>query len=208
MVYQPVRASRSFAEHVGSYQERLDLLGQAEEPQPVARAQDRARGRMKHCFSADACQRYDGDPVTLADPGFAQRLVHEVSATEREFVEARQPSAVDFAAGVQNLHGAAIPVQVREDVEIRDAGGEIHGTGLPRLHELTLRGGDLVDQSLREARVRERHGVTVVALTRVSGETVLHPTAGTVLRAGDRLRLFGLPQQIEALLVGSDVLSE
>src|SRR5207247_2146646 len=72
--------------------------------------------------------------------------------------------------------------------EILDAGGEIHGTGLPRLHEVTLRGGDLVDQSLREARVRERHGVTVVALTRVSGETVLHPTAGTVLRAGDRLR--------------------
>src|SRR3989441_3103373 len=58
----------------------------------------------------------------------------------------------------------------------------------PRLHEVTLRGGDLVDQSLREARVRERFGVTVVAVTRASGETVLHPTADTVLRAGDRLR--------------------
>src|SRR5207302_10943375 len=96
----------------------------------------------------------------------------------------------------------------RGAMESLDAGGEIPGAGLPRLHEVTLRGGDLVDQSLREARVRERHGVTVVAVTRVNGETVLHPTAGTVLRAGDRLRLFGLPQQIDALLGGSDVLSE
>jgi len=35
---------------------------------------------------------------------------------------------------------------------------------------------------------------------------VLHPTADTVLRAGDRLRLFGLSQQIDALLAGSEVL--
>jgi len=96
----------------------------------------------------------------------------------------------------------------RGAMESVDAGGEIPGAGLPRLHEVTLRGGDLVDQSLREARVRERFGVTVVAVTRASGETVLHPTADTVLRAGDRLRLFGLPQKIDGLLAGSEVLSE
>src|SRR2546426_667838 len=96
----------------------------------------------------------------------------------------------------------------RGAMESLDAGGEIPGAGLPRLHEVTLRGGDLVDQSLREARVRERFGVTVVAVTRASGETVLHPTADTVLRAGDRLRLFGLPQKIDGLLAGSEVLSE
>src|SRR2546427_805715 len=96
----------------------------------------------------------------------------------------------------------------RGAMESLDAGGEIPGAGLPRLHEVTLRGGDLVDQSLREARVRERFGVTVVAVTRASGEMVLHPTADTVLRAGDRLRLFGLPQKIDGLLAGSEVLSE
>src|SRR2546422_160555 len=96
----------------------------------------------------------------------------------------------------------------RGAMESLDTGGEIPGAGLPRLHEVTLRGGDLVDQSLREARVRERFGVTVVAVTRASGETVLHPTADTVLRAGDRLRLFGLPQKIDGLLAGSEVLSE
>src|SRR5437667_215281 len=94
----------------------------------------------------------------------------------------------------------------RGAMESVDAGGEIPGAALPRLHEVTLRGGSLVDQSLREAHVRERFGVTVVAVTRANGETVLHPTADTVLRAGDRLRLFGLSQQIDALLAGSEVL--
>src|SRR5438552_3184654 len=94
----------------------------------------------------------------------------------------------------------------RGAMESVDSGGEIPGAALPRLHEVTLRGGSLVDQSLREAHVRERFGVTVVAVTRANGETVLHPTADTVLRAGDRLRLFGLSQQIDALLAGSEVL--
>src|SRR5436190_1248924 len=96
----------------------------------------------------------------------------------------------------------------RGAMESVDAGGEIPGAALPRLHEVTLRGGSLVDQSLREAHVRERFGVTVVAGTRANGETGLHPTADTVLRAGDRLRLFGLPQKIDGLLAGSEVLSE
>ena len=94
----------------------------------------------------------------------------------------------------------------RGAMESVDSGGEIPGAALPRLHEVTLRGGSLVDQSLREAHVRERFGVTVVAVTRANGETVLHPTADTVLRAGDRLRLFGLSPQIDALLAGSEVL--
>lgn len=96
----------------------------------------------------------------------------------------------------------------RGAMESVDAGSEIPGAGLPRLHEVTLRGGSLVDQSLREAHVRERFGVTVVAVMRANGETVLHPTADTVLRIGDRLRLFGLAQQIAALLAGPEVLIE
>jgi CPA2 family monovalent cation:H+ antiporter-2 len=89
----------------------------------------------------------------------------------------------------------------------RAAGGE-SGTGLPQLREIGLKGGHLVGQSLGEARIRERFGVNVVAVRRASGETVEDPTAETVLRAGDRLRLFGLPRQIDALLSGSEVLIE
>src|SRR4029453_14832718 len=41
-----------------------------------------------------------------------------------------------------------------------------------------------------------------------TGEEIADPTAETALRRGDRLRLFGLPRQIDALLSGSEVLSE
>jgi len=41
-----------------------------------------------------------------------------------------------------------------------------------------------------------------------TGEAIADPTAETVLRTGDRLRLFGLPRQIDALLSGSQVLIE
>jgi CPA2 family monovalent cation:H+ antiporter-2 len=82
------------------------------------------------------------------------------------------------------------------------------GSGLPQLREVGLRGGHLVGQSLGEARIRERFGVTVVAVTRATGEEIADPTAETVLRQGDRLRLFGLRRQIDTLLSGSAVLIE
>jgi Trk K+ transport system NAD-binding subunit len=69
---------------------------------------------------------------------------------------------------------------------------------LPRIADLTLGPGALADQSLREARIRERLGVTVVAVTRPQGPVVVNPSAETILRAGDRVRVFGLPEQIEA----------
>src|SRR5436309_1166971 len=96
----------------------------------------------------------------------------------------------------------------RGAVERARAEAEDAETGLPQLREITLKSGHLVDQSLGEARLRERFGVTVVAVTRAAGETLADPTAETVLRAGDRLRLFGLSRQIDALLSGSEVLIE
>lgn len=72
--------------------------------------------------------------------------------------------------------------------------------GLPQLEEVTLEAGGLTDRTLHDARVRERFGVSVVAITRADGTLVPHPSADTVLRPGDRVRLFGLPEQIDALL--------
>jgi CPA2 family monovalent cation:H+ antiporter-2 len=96
----------------------------------------------------------------------------------------------------------------RGAMERARAEAEEAGPGLPQLREVSLRGGNLVGQSLGEARMRERFGVTVVAVTRVTGEEIADPTAETVLRSGDRLRLFGLPRQIATLLSGSEVLIE
>lgn len=81
------------------------------------------------------------------------------------------------------------------------------GEPLPEIREVTVdRAPRLADQSLGEARIRERFGVMVVAVTRASGEFVLHPSAQTVIRPGDVLRVFGLPAQIEAFV--SETLGE
>jgi CPA2 family monovalent cation:H+ antiporter-2 len=82
------------------------------------------------------------------------------------------------------------------------------GSGLPQIREVRLRGGSPVGRPLGETRMRERFGVTLVRVTRHNGEVVLQPTADTVLRAGDRLHLFGLPRQIDAMLDATDLLIE
>jgi TrkA-C domain len=70
---------------------------------------------------------------------------------------------------------------------------------LPQVHDITVGAGALADQTLREARVRERFGVTVLGITRAgSREILLNPPPETHLRTGDRVRLFGLPEQIAA----------
>ncbi|HEV8308629.1 MAG TPA: NAD-binding protein [Methylomirabilota bacterium] len=85
----------------------------------------------------------------------------------------------------------------------RDAMGiarlEFDGAGgLPGVREVTLRAGGLTDLTLREAQVRERFGVTVVAIHRPDG-VILNPPPDTILHAGDRVRVFfGLPDQIAA----------
>ena len=67
------------------------------------------------------------------------------------------------------------------------------------VREVNVDGTGLAGQDLREARIRERFGVTIVSLRRKSGEVVVNPAADTILHADDTLRVFGLPQQIDHL---------
>ena len=71
-------------------------------------------------------------------------------------------------------------------------------TALPHVDEVTLGHGALADQSLRDAKIRERFGVTVVAVIRPDG-VVFDPGPETILRPGDVLRVFGLDAQIAAV---------
>jgi hypothetical protein len=77
------------------------------------------------------------------------------------------------------------------------------GKALPELREIAVGTGELADQSLRHGRIRERFGVTVVALTRADGDTVIHPSADAVIRPGDRVLVFGLREQIAAFEQGA-----
>ena len=70
------------------------------------------------------------------------------------------------------------------------------GSALPELKEVAVDTGRLADRSLRESRIRERFGVTVVALTRADGDMILHPSADVVVHPGDRVLVFGLGDKI------------
>ncbi len=72
--------------------------------------------------------------------------------------------------------------------------------GLPEVRMVTVGSDMIADQSLGEARLRERFGVTVVRIERQDGGVVQSPDAETLLRPGDRIRVFGLPHQLEAFL--------
>jgi K+:H+ antiporter len=79
------------------------------------------------------------------------------------------------------------------------APGAPPGEALPQIADvLLLESPRLTDRSLRDARIRESFGVTVVALTRSNGDVVLHPPPEAILRPRDSVRVFGLPDQIEA----------
>jgi TrkA-C domain len=90
--------------------------------------------------------------------------------------------------------------QAMEAPEPRGAGDR-----LPEVREVTLGTGEIVDQSLRGARIRERFGVTVVAIRRADGgDPIVNPSPDAILRPGDRVRVFGLPEQIAAFAEQAD----
>jgi CPA2 family monovalent cation:H+ antiporter-2 len=75
-------------------------------------------------------------------------------------------------------------------------GGAASSDSMPEVREVPVAVDGVADQTLRESRIRERFGVTVVAVVK-GGDIVLNPPPDTVLRPGDRVRLFGLPDEIE-----------
>ncbi|MGH7392902.1 MAG: NAD-binding protein, partial [Candidatus Rokuibacteriota bacterium] len=136
---------------------------------------------------------------------------HAVSARERLIeagaTEVIQPEIEAAATLIRHaLRRLALPRDRvlayldRFRVAMEDApSGAAPGEELPEISDVSLReSSSLTDQSLRDARIRERFAVTVVALSRAAGDFVLHPAPETILRPGDRVRVFGRPAQIEA----------
>ncbi|HXF81578.1 MAG TPA: cation:proton antiporter [bacterium] len=56
--------------------------------------------------------------------------------------------------------------------------------------------GFCVDCTLRRARIRERTGVSVLAVRRADGSAVVNPGPDVMLRLGDEVTVIGLPDQI------------
>lgn len=140
---------------------------------------------------------YGADRERLIEAGATEIIQPEVEAAATLIRHSLRRLALPrdrVLAYLERFRGAM------EDAEPIAASGE----ALPEIADVVL--GDaasLADQSLHDAQVRERFGVTVVALTRASGQVVLHPPGETMLRRGDRVRVFGLPAQIEAFRLAS-----
>jgi CPA2 family monovalent cation:H+ antiporter-2 len=123
--------------------------------------------------------------------------------------EVVQPEVEAAAALIQHAFGhLAVPPgeatayldRFREAIETARAPQTDTRTTLPEVREVPLAAGGIAGQSLRQARIRERFGVTVVAIIRPDG-VLLNPSPDTALRAGDRVRLFGRPEQVDAFVV-------
>jgi K+:H+ antiporter len=67
----------------------------------------------------------------------------------------------------------------------------------PEIREISVGDFEGDGQTLAEARVRERFGVTVVSVSGPGREVLVNPPSTTPIRRGGKLRIFGLPSQIE-----------
>jgi CPA2 family monovalent cation:H+ antiporter-2 len=105
-----------------------------------------------------------------------------------------QPEFVASAKMVQiALHSLGLPQD-----RIADYLEAFQGTPV-EVRDLTVLGPPLAGQNLRQARMRERFGITVVSIRRQSGEILANPASDIALFAGDRLRVFGMLNQIDAM---------
>jgi K+/H+ antiporter YhaU regulatory subunit KhtT len=69
---------------------------------------------------------------------------------------------------------------------------------VPEVREVAVLNSIYAGQSLRDARLREAFGVTIVSIRRSSGESLTNPPADAILHLNDRLRVLGPSDEIDA----------
>jgi CPA2 family monovalent cation:H+ antiporter-2 len=132
----------------------------------------------------------------LVDTGATEVIQPELEAAATlvrhslERLAVPRPRILDY---LERLRAVADTALILEPEERED---------LPFARDVTLGYGPLTNCSLRELRIRERFGLVVLTVTRRDGNFVSHPVAETVLRPGDRVRVFGLREQIERFAAG------
>jgi len=159
---------------------------------------DRARLAVRHARDINA-----GVPIlaraheTAGGEGLARAGASEVIQPELEAAATLIRHALERLALPQERVLAYLE-RFRAAMEMAAGAEPVTTDALPRVSEVSVGRGTIADQSLSEARVRERLGVTVVSVTRAGGDVIVNPPAATIVRTGDRVRVFGLPEQIEA----------
>jgi CPA2 family monovalent cation:H+ antiporter-2 len=143
-----------------------------------------------------------GVPILARTPdvGARDQLLHAGAS------EVIQPELEAASTLIRHaLRRLAVPREIVLDYLDRfrramEVGDDVPAATLPGVRTVMIAPGELADQSLREARVRERFGVTVLSIERPGAPPLLHPGADDIVRAGDRVHVFGLPEQIAAFV--------
>jgi monovalent cation:H+ antiporter-2, CPA2 family len=68
---------------------------------------------------------------------------------------------------------------------------------VPEMKEVAVSNPSYAGRSLREMKLRETFGVTIVSIRRTSGESLTNPPADTIIQVNDRLRVLGRSDQID-----------
>ncbi|MGH9786176.1 MAG: cation:proton antiporter [Terriglobia bacterium] len=88
----------------------------------------------------------------------------------------------------------------REAMNLLQGKPSISRLPFPEMRELTLPNSSFTGLSLRDAGIRERFGVTIISITKSSGRVLVNPPPGTILEPGDKLRVFGLSEEIDTFV--------
>ncbi len=69
---------------------------------------------------------------------------------------------------------------------------------VPEVREVTVSNSAFAGRSMRDMKLRETFGVTVVAIRRTPGQSLVNPAPDTILQPNDRLRVLGRSEEIDA----------
>ena len=169
----------------------LEAAGTREAAQVIVAVPDIeiAHAAVKHARALNATARilarahHPGGPERLVTVGASEVIQPEFEAASTLIrhtlggLDVPRDRVLDYLGLLRQAMAATPP-----------AGG---GRPLAEMKEVVIDAGTLADRSLRDSRIRERFGVTVVAITRADGSTIVHPPPDAVVHAGDRVLIFG-----------------
>jgi CPA2 family monovalent cation:H+ antiporter-2 len=105
--------------------------------------------------------------------------------------------ALDFLK-VPSAEARSWLADFRSSIELAHLEPRDGASDMPEVRRIPIVSGMQISGTIGEQRVRERFGVTILTITKPGKSPLMNPSPDTCLEIGDRIRVFGLPEQIRA----------
>ena len=105
--------------------------------------------------------------------------------------------ALDYLR-VPPVDAASYLTEFRSSIELAHYEPRVGLSDLPEVRRISIEPDMNIAGTIAEQHIRERFGITILAITRPSHVPEMNPVPTTRLCPGDRIRVFGLPSQIRA----------